>query len=208
LGQKHGLVRERLQGWERYIRPGLDFLVGDPELAVDFEEVRERATRAHELARKLFGEGPLEMLSKPFPEQSQLMANLLRLIDEDQHSPAMLELCGDELLPILQRCQVEYAAMVDRRSGAESGSRVDLRSVRAKLGRRIVNYSTLMLTLIDEDAPASINKVETALLPMVLLRTRRTRGASDTNEDTAALPSDDAELLDQLNNATLPEQDG
>ena len=170
--------------------------------------MRERAAQALELGRKLFGDGSLEMLGKPFPQQSQWMANLMRLIEEDQHGPAMLDLCGDELLPILQRCQVEYAAMVDCRSGAESGSRTDLRSLRVKLGRSIVRYSTLTLTLIRRTRQRRSGRSRPPCCRWSCYETAAplpSWAASRARNEGEDAPSDDA-LLDQLNNATL-EQD-
>ncbi|KIG11770.1 hypothetical protein DB30_02548 [Enhygromyxa salina] len=43
--------------------------------------------------------------------------------------------------------------MIDRRSGKDPTSRADLRTLRAKLQRRIVRYNTLVLTMHDEANP-------------------------------------------------------
>ena len=171
------LFRERTQGWSRYERPGLDFLLEDKQLELDFQTVREMATRAGELATKIFGEGAMAMLSKPYPEQSQLMGNVLQLIDTDGVGEELLEIAGPELLPILRRCQQEYETMVDRRASFEPASRADLRNHRAKLQRRIVRYSTLVLTMMVESKPKTRELVETALEPMVTMR-RQLSGSS------------------------------
>lgn len=62
---------------------------------VEFEALRDKAMRAASLLGRLFGDGNLEMLDRPFPEQSQLMTNLLNLIDEDGHEGDLLELSGE-----------------------------------------------------------------------------------------------------------------
>ncbi len=164
------LSRERLLGWARYERPGLDFLVTDEKLELNFEEVRAKARRAGELARKLFGEGPLEMLSKSYPEQAQLMANVLRLVKHDGLEAELIELSGEELLPILRRCQVAYVDMVDRRAGDASKARTDLGVARQLLGRQIVQYNTMVMAMLDIEKPQTQALVETALLPMVAMR--------------------------------------
>jgi hypothetical protein len=164
------LLRERLKGWSRYERPGLDVLLHDKALKVDFEEVRIKAARAGVLATQLFGEGTLEMLSKPWPEQSQLMANVLRLIETDKLDEGLLELAGDELLPIIAHCQTLYVAMVDRRSSQTSSSQADLRGLRAKLQRAIVRHNGLMMTLMNPAKPGTRGMVEQALEPMITLR--------------------------------------
>lgn len=177
------LLRDRLRGWLRYQRPGLDFLIDDDELALDFANVRAKAERAQALSVRVFGEGKLDMLSRRYPEQSQLMATLLQLVEADDLDEDLLELAGEELLPILRRCQRAYAVMVERRSVKRTGSRADLRSLRAKLQRRIVTYNTLVLTLLNEDEPDSRAVVEQALLPMITMRT--SRGGRGEDEDPA-----------------------
>lgn len=197
------LCRERTNGWQRYDRPGLDFLVDDDELEVDFEAVRETAARAAELSTKIFGEGAMEMLSKPYPEQSQLMANVLGLIDTDGFSKDLLEITGDELLPIIRRCQAQYEAMVDSRSSLEPASRADLRAHRARLQRYIVRYSTLVLTLMSEDKPATRELVETALEPMITLRAQRRTGTGVELSDDEGAPEAGDEV--ELELAAAPE---
>jgi hypothetical protein len=184
------LLRDRMVGWARFERAGLDALLDDDELAVDFEAVRAKATRARELAGQLFGEGSLDMLSRTYPEQSQLMANLLGLIKTDELEDELLELGGEELLPIIQRCQTLYEAMVDRRSGKDTTSRADLRSLRAKLQRKIVRYNTLVLTLLDEAKPETQQLIEDALQPMITLRVQRS--SSTGAVEAAPEPGDDA----------------
>jgi hypothetical protein len=159
------LLRDRLRGWARYERPGLNVLIDDDKLLVDFEAVRAKATRARELSVQLFGEGALDMLNRSYPEQSQLMANLLGLIASDDLEDELLDLAGEELLPIIARCQQLYEAMVDRRSGKDTTTRADLRTLRFKLQRRIVRYNALVLTMLDESKPETRDLVEAALQP-------------------------------------------
>lgn len=185
------LFRTRGRAWEVYQRPGLDFLVDDEELEVDFELVRDKAERAQALVTRLFGDG-LEMLNRRFPEQLQLMATVLDLIEADGLEDEISELCGEEVLPILRRCQVAYKDMVNRRASKEPASRTNLRKVRSKLQRRIVKYSSLVLALLDDDDPVnSLAMVETALEPMITFRSHRTAvggGGADAGSATDAAP--------------------
>jgi hypothetical protein len=78
------------------------------------------------LLTKLFGDGNLNMLTRPFPEQAQLMNNILDLIDEDGLEDDLLALAGLKLLPTIRRVNVEYGKMVDRRTDGEAVSRTNL----------------------------------------------------------------------------------
>jgi hypothetical protein len=176
------LFRTRAHSWEAYQRSGLDFLLDDEKLEVDFEAVRDKATRARALVEGLFGDG-LDMLGRRFPEQVQLMATTLDLIEADELEDEISELCGEEVLPILRRCQVAYEAMVDRRASKEPASRTNLRKVRFKLQRRIVKYNSLVMTMLDEGDPVgSIARVEKALEPMITFRIPRRGSKSEEDE--------------------------
>lgn len=189
------LLRERLRGWNRYERPGLDALLHDKALTIDFEEVRSKAARANELATRLFGEGTRDMLSRQWPEQSQLMANVLRLVETDKLGDGLLELGGEELLPILVHCQTLYAAMVDRRTSQTTGSQADLRGLRAKLQRAIVRHNGLVMTLMTPSKPETRDMVEHALEPMITLRPQTNSGGGVEEPvlvpEPAAVPKDD-----------------
>jgi hypothetical protein len=169
------LGRDRLRLWSRYLKEGLKFLLTDPTL--DFQSVCDKAARAEQLADKLFADNLLDLLGRSYTEQSQLTANLLRLIDEDGHTDELGDLAGPELLPILRRCQVRYEAMVDRRNVTRS--RIDLRVVRTLLARRILSYSSMVVTMLDETKPESKKVVEEALLPMVSIRLNRSSPSAD-----------------------------
>jgi hypothetical protein len=181
------VLQQRLTTYEdrsRRARPGLDALLHDKSLTtVDFEEVRSKAARANELATRLFGEGTMDMLSRPWPEQSQLMANVLRLVETDKLGDGLLELGGEELLPILVHCQTLYAAMVDRRTSQTTGSQADLRGLRGKPQRAIVRHNGLVLTLMTPSKPDSRDLVEHVLEPDVA----GSAATSDAHGETASL---------------------
>ena len=126
---------------------------------------------------------------RTYPEQSQLMANVLDLIKNDDLEDVVLEVGGEELLPILRRCQSAYEAMVDQRATKDAGSRTNLRTARARLQRRIVTYNNLLMTMLVEDDPQTLVLVESALEPMITMHTQL-----GSVTITAALAEVEAEL--------------
>lgn len=87
------LVFDGLRNRRIYQRPGLDFLLKDADWQDRIKKQREQAQIASLLFTKLFGDGNLDMLMREFPEQSQLMTNVIALIE-------------------LQRRIVSYASLV------------------------------------------------------------------------------------------------
>lgn len=166
------LLRRRLADWGVYVREGLDFLEDDPEAPpdVDIEELRDKATRARKISERLFGNGGLTFVQRPYPEQAQLMANVLGLIDTDKLEEEIVELTGPELLPMLRHCQIRYEHMVQARAMRLNGSAADLRTLRARLRRLIIRYAGAVITMLDESEPESLDVVESALLPMLTIR--------------------------------------
>lgn len=110
------LLRDGLRGYRAYERPGLDFLLKEPDYQGLLEDAREKARKAGELLTKLFGDGNLDILKREFAEQAALVTNVINLIDEDQHEGDLIEVTGDELFPIIRRVHTQYLAMVDRRT--------------------------------------------------------------------------------------------
>jgi hypothetical protein len=194
------LMRDRLRGWARYQRPGLDFLLEDPDYQAQLQAAREKAELAGKLLAKLFGDGNLNLLTRPWAEQAQLMRNVLVLIDQDELEDDLLEVSGLELLPIIRRVNVEYAAMVDRRATEASNSEADLRVERLKLQRHIVNYANLVLSLIKPGKPETVPVVEAALEPMITMRPAATSSVVAETELVEALAEVEADPNQDLPN--------
>lgn len=195
------LMRDRLRGWSRYQRSGLDFMLADPNFEGQLKAAREKAELAASLLTKLFGDGNLGLLSRPWAEQSQLTTNLLDLIDQDGHEDDLLEVSGLELLPIIRRVNTEYAAMVDRRASVASSSDANFRVERVKLQRQIINYANLVLSLVKAGKPETIPMVETALEPLITMRPATTTGGAA--EEGAQGSNPDADLVEVLADAEL-----
>jgi hypothetical protein len=165
------LLRDRLSGWIVYGRSALDYLDADVNTPaeVDIAKLRSKATRAEQIGERLFGSEGLKFLVRPYVEQSQLMANVLGLIDADNLEADLLELTGPELLPLLRHCQTRYEAMVQARAMREAGSGTDLRVLRGQLRRFISRYAGAVISMLDESAPETLSVVETALMPMITI---------------------------------------
>jgi hypothetical protein len=183
--------RDGLRGWRVYLKPGLDFLLDDPEYAVKFQLTRERAERATTLLTQLFGDGNLAMLNRPFPEQAQLMNNVFDLIDEDGLEADLIDLTGDELLPLLRRVNKEYGAMVNRRAGEDEASEANLKVERLIVQRMIVAYANAVVGLVKPGKTELIPIVQEALEPMITMRPATTTGTSAEASDNVSDPAVD-----------------
>jgi hypothetical protein len=192
VGMLWSLLRDRLSGWAVYGRPALEFLDADVNapIEVDIVKLRSLAKRAQEIGERLFGGEALLFLMRPYVEQSQLMANLLGLIDADELEGDLLALTGPELLPLLRHCQVRYEAMVHARAMNEAGSSTDLRVLRGQLRRFISRYAGAVINMLDESAPETLNVVETALMPLLTIAPSV---GSATAEVEAGVPGADPE---------------
>lgn len=192
------MLRDRLDTWGAFEHPGLAGVVRAHSrrstTAVVLAQARGKAAQARELSGRLFGSGGLAFLRLPYPEQAQSMASILRLIDEDELSESIDELAGPELMVALVACQAQYEAMVEARMSRIIRKSGDLGLLRARLQRTIRRYTNAVLTLLDEDEPASLDIVLTALRPIEVLRARSSRagGRSEARAVEAEIP--DAEL--------------
>lgn len=206
------LLRDELRRYRMYQRPGLDFLLQDADWQARLQALRQHAQTAAALLIKLFGDGKLGMLKRDFPAQSQLMTSVLSLIDEDQLEPDLLAVTGPDLLPLIRRVNAEYQQMVVRRANRANAAKVDLKAIRHKLQRRIVNYATVVLTLLDEDQPQTRAIVEAALRPMVTMRIARNSSAAaggESEQDADLIVDPEANLQTVLAQAQAElEQEG
>lgn len=198
-------LRDSLRGWRVYQKPGLDFLLDDPEYAVKFQLTRERAERAATLLTKLFGDGNLAMLNRSFPEQAQLMDNVFELIDQDGLEADLIDLTGDELLPILRRVTKEYGAMVNRRAGEDGSSDANLKIEWLMVQRMIVAYANAVVGLAKPGKPETIPMVKEALEPMITMRPPTTNGASAGAQANVSDPAVDLANVLAMAQADLDE---
>lgn len=143
-----------------------------------------RAARAAELEATLFPEGT-EFLRLEYTAQSSTMAAILRRIDADGLAKSIDDLCGKEVLQSIREVQPRYEAMVRERLRRDNATGQNLAdSVRAIQGA-IVDYTTKLLSLIDDDDPSTLETVRVALLPIANYRdawSRQGTSAGDTGE--------------------------
>lgn len=191
-----GLFRDRLIGWQRYLADGRQRMAEDEKLAIDLDDIEDRATRAVALHDRLFANG-LDMLRQNYNQQAQLTANLLEVIDADALESELLDLTGDELLPMLRACQRRYAAMVTQRLSSKSGAIGDLQEVKNRIHRCLYFYTNAVIGTLSHDPPNTVESVEAALLPIINVRLGRDVGGRTEEEEeiiaetgAAAVPSD------------------
>jgi hypothetical protein len=193
-----GLFRDRLAGWGRYLNEGRARLAEDEELDIDLEALEARAERAAVIVELLFANG-LEFLRRNYNEQSQLMANLLGVVEAEELDEELGELIGEELLPILRACQRRYEAMVNERLARDKNTTIgDLNEHRNIISRYVYLYTNAVIGTLNHAKPNTVESVETALLPIINVRLgrdalvgRRAANAS-VGVDTAE-PGEDAE---------------
>lgn len=168
-----GLFRDRLAGWARYNNDGRHRLEEDEELEVDLEELEQRAERGTAILEQLFAEG-LDFTRRNYNEQSQMMANLLGVIDAEALDDELHELTGDELLPLLRACQRRYEAMVSERLSTDKNTTIgDLNKHRALIQRYVYFYTNAVIGTLNQAQPNTVESVEAALLPIINVRLGR-----------------------------------
>lgn len=189
------LLRARVLGWVAYKHDGLAFLTDSQELenqGIDYDDLRERGLRGKQLGERLFGDDGLKMLQLKLSDQARAMATVHGLIEADELEKLVLELGGDELLPILRVCQARYEAMVQARALGEASSAADLRQLRGRLRRVIARYNGAVITMLDDSAPETLELVEAALEPMITVRLDQPSSSpSDPDSDEPISPADE-----------------
>jgi hypothetical protein len=188
-----GLFRDRLFGWHRYLAEGRQRMREDPELKIDLDDIEDRAARAVALHDKLFANG-LDMLRQNYNQQAQLTANLLKVIDAEALENELLDLTGDELLPMLRGSQRRYAAMVTQRLSRKSGPIGDLQEVKLRIHRCLYFYTNAVIGTLNQEPPNTVESVEAALLPIINARLGRelgVQGDAEAEEQIIAESGDD-----------------
>ena len=182
-------THSRLHSWSAFEHPGLDPIADDESpLAALITEGRERADRAQAMVERLFGEDGLRPMRSPFHEQAEHTGALVRLIQEDGLEDELAALIGPRLVKALLGLQPIYEQMVLDRLADPKDKLTGLRELRRRLRRRISDYVTQILALVDEDEPASLDFVVAALEPIVALReqvARRGRTGNTNDRDLA-----------------------
>ena len=198
-----GLFRDRLAGWLRYQGEGRERLAQDEELEINLDELEARADRAAEVLDQLFPDG-LEFLRRSYNVQSQLMNTVLEAIEAEGLTGQLIELTGEELLPVLKACQRRYKAMVTRRLSRDKNAKIgDLNQLKGRLQRGITLYVNAVIGTLSAPEPNTVESVEAALLPIVNVRLGRSILLGRRADD-----QEDAEKLGELGDVDEGVEDG
>jgi hypothetical protein len=201
-----GLFRDRLLGWSRYLADGRQRMQEDKELSIDLEDIEHRAARAVALQDQLFANG-LDMLRQNYNQQAPLTANLLKVIDAAALEGELLDLTGDELLPMLRACQRRYAAMVSQRLSSKSGAIGDLQEVKSRIHSLIYFYTNAVIGTLSHEPANTVESVEAALLPIINVRLGREiggRGAGETVTEDPQIVVEDGETSTKVDAVAPP----
>lgn len=201
----------RLGSYEIYAHEGLDLLPAPLEEQVKLEQLRSRAARAAELHARLFGDGGVEFVRRPYFEQAESMATVLRLIDEDELGEELEELVGPELLRLLRACQIHYEDLLDARFARQRGVSENLRVHGNRLRRLLHRYRNALVGWVDEDDPASVEIAWVALQPLLTLRAYMSGPKRASNEEILEmleeLDPSEAEVETETETEAIIEQD-
>lgn len=174
-------LRSRLEAWLVFEHTALAGVAGKNtrkhrtgnELAAG----AQNAARARRLLDRIYGPRGVAFVQVSYAEQCEAMSALLRLIEEDDLTGDVTELVGEAWLAALTLVQARYEAMVQRRMGRMRSNSGDLAQLRLHLHRTILRYNTAVLAMLDEDDPASLERVNEALRPCMVVRSRRRKRA-------------------------------
>lgn len=170
-------LRRRLDAWQVFEHPGLLAIMEAhgkrSATAVALARARKKAEQARDLKKRLFGSDGLRFIQRSLPQQVRSMASLLKLIEDDGLAPAIDELAGPELMIALLACQARCEAMIQVRMSTRGNKAAHLGQLLAKLQHTIARYCNAVLTLVDDNDPATLDMVLTALQPMRAIREQR-----------------------------------
>jgi hypothetical protein len=124
------------------------------------------AKRAAELLTILFGSEGLSFLKLTYGEQWATADTILKRIDRDGLQKDIDPIAGPAFLAHVRNQHVAYGAMVQAVMRRDDATSVNLNEHVRAMGRAIVDYSTKVLAMLDEDVPESIMTVREALRPL------------------------------------------
>jgi len=124
------------------------------------------AKRARELLTILFGSEGLSFLKLSYAEQWSIADTMLKRIDEDGLQKDIDDVAGPDFLAHVRTQHAAYGAMAQSIMRRDDATAVNLHEHVRVMGRAIVDYSTKVLGMLDEDAPESVAVVRDALRPL------------------------------------------
>jgi hypothetical protein len=136
----------------------------------------DRARRARQLLVTLFGDDGLAFLRERYPVQYTVADTILKRIDGDGLQAEIDDLAGREFLANVRVQHERYGGMVQGVLMREQAGEEDLREHQRRLQRAITAYAISVCATVDEDDPASIERVHVALKPLMNYRQYNLRG--------------------------------
>jgi len=109
-------------------------------------------------------------LDAAIEDAEELFTALVRLLQQDELVSGLEELVGPQLVRAIIDVQPMYEKMVADRLADPDDELASLSEIQRQLRKRIADYSTQVLAMVDEDEPESLDIVVTALRPIVTLR--------------------------------------
>jgi hypothetical protein len=187
-------VKTALAAHAVYLHRGIAELDEADRAAISYERRVELAHKAGRAEAKLFGSGT-EFLGSPYPQQLTQMATRLTWLVKHADELELPALIGEDLLELVNRCQLRYAALVHERGAQTGKSIVDLRELRGALRRQLYNYVGTVGGMASVNDPVTITAVEDALRPLLIARDYARRRPTRANGESAPFGAVLEELL-------------
>ena len=187
-----GIVNSELEFWSVYEHAGVNLLSEAQREAIELDKHRELAQVAEDLGERMFGtRNDAEFLRRTYTMQVAAMRSRLDLVEQKQLSETFTELVSPRVAKLLEVVQARYEQMVDERSSRsrDLGSR---RDVNARLRRAIQLYALAVVGTLDDGDPASAERVERALRPLLSLG-KSSRSVTSTEDEPEPELSDEPE---------------
>ena len=148
-------------------------------------ESGDRARRASEHLRLLFPEG-LQFTKASFAVQDAEMRRMVAEMQRPELAESLDELVGPEFVKSFKKLGKQYSKMVKAMGHATTAS-VDLRAVLSEMQMAIVQHASRVLAELEDDEPASVERVRMLLAPIDNFRARQGGGAvTDAREEDEA----------------------
>ena len=155
---------------------GLDHLSPDRQAALDLGELRELAATAASIHEQLFAAEGTGFIKLALPDQAEVMATFLRIIEQDGLKAGIQRVFGERILDALVVCRAEYEELVSFRMRREAGVDVDLSASRRRLRWLLSRYKSAVETLYDEDKPETEAVVHNSLRALLVVSALMSRG--------------------------------
>lgn len=155
-------------------------------------ESGERARRASEHLRLLFPAG-LQFTKASFAVQDAEMRRMVSEMQRPELAESLDELVGPEFIKPFKKIAKAYAKMV-KAMGHATAEGVDLRAVLGEIQTAVVQHASRVLGELDDDDPASVERVRRLLAPIDNFRARAGQGGGATDATAEGDDDDDDEV--------------